>query len=103
MQARTLIVIPAYNEEAALPAVLDEVAATLPDVDILVVDDGSADSTSAVAAAHGVAVAPLAFNLGIGGALRAGFRYAVRKGYEQVVQLDADGQHDPAEVKVLLA
>ncbi|MBA3653233.1 MAG: glycosyltransferase family 2 protein [Actinobacteria bacterium] len=101
--ATTLIVIPAFNEQESLPAVLDELRRTLPDCDALVVDDGSADSTAAVARRHGAVVASLPFNLGIGGALRTGFRYAVLHGYDRVVQLDADGQHDPAEVKLLTA
>jgi len=103
MAPRTLIVIPAFNEEEALPAVLTELRATLPDVDVLVVDDGSADATAEVARDCGVQVARLPFNLGVGGALRTGFRYAVRHGYDRAVQLDGDGQHDPAQVPALLA
>lgn len=100
---RLLVVIPAYNEEAALPAVLVELASTLPDADVVVVDDGSIDRTASVAAAGGAIALRLPFNLGIGGALRAGFRYAVDNGYKRAVQFDADGQHDPAEVASLLA
>ena len=99
---RTLIVIPAYNEEAALPAVLKELAAHAPEHDVLVVDDGSSDATSEVARAAGVTLAPLAFNLGIGGALRTGFRYAVAHDYDRAVQFDADGQHDPTEIATIL-
>ena len=97
-----LIVIPAYNEEEALPGVLKELAALVPEHDVLVVDDGSLDATSHVAREAGVTVAPLPFNLGIGGALRTGFRYAVEHGYDRVVQFDADGQHDPEEIATLL-
>jgi glycosyltransferase involved in cell wall biosynthesis len=97
-----LIVIPAWNEELALPAVLAEVAATLPDVDVLVVNDGSTDATSAVARSAGVVVVDLPINLGVGGAMRAGFRYARASGYQVVVQLDGDGQHDPRSVRELL-
>ena len=75
----------------------------VPDCDVVVVDDGSTDDTAAVARAHGVAVLRLPFNLGIGGALRTGFRYAVEQGYDAGVQLDADGQHDPTMIPVLLA
>jgi glycosyltransferase involved in cell wall biosynthesis len=100
---RTLVIIPAYNEEAALAGVLAELAEQVPDIDVLVVDDGSTDRTAEVARAAGVAVARLPFNLGIGGALRTGFRYAVRRGYERAVQFDADGQHDAAEIPRLLA
>ena len=76
---RLLIVIPAYNEEDALPAVLKELAARVPDHDVLVVDDGSSDRTSEVAREAGVSLDRLPFNLGIGGALRNGFRYAVEQ------------------------
>ncbi len=99
---RTLIVIPAFNEQEALPAVLKELAARAPEHDLLVVDDGSTDATTQVADDAGVKVATLPFNLGVGGALRTGFRYAVDNGYDRVVQFDADGQHDPAEIARLL-
>ncbi len=102
MLVRVLIVIPAYNEEDALPAVLKELAARVPEHDVLVVDDGSSDRTSEVAREAGVRLAGLPFNLGIGGALRTGFRYAIEHGYERVVQFDADGQHQPEEVASLL-
>lgn len=100
---RVLVVIPAWNEAQALPAVLDEVASVLPEVDVVVVNDGSTDGTSAVARSSGVAVLDLPINLGVGGAMRTGFRYAVARGYGTVVQLDGDGQHDPREVLALLA
>jgi glycosyltransferase involved in cell wall biosynthesis len=99
---RTLVIIPAYNEEQCLPAVLRELRRQHRELDVLVVDDGSVDRTSAVAAAEGAVVAKLPFNLGVGGALRTGFRYAVRHGYERAVQLDADGQHDPGQIDALL-
>lgn len=101
-EARVLIVIPAFNEEDALPAVLDELATVVPQFDVLVVDDGSSDATAAVARSAGVPVAVLPFNLGVGGALRTGIRYAVEHGYDVAVQFDADGQHDPTEIKTLL-
>lgn len=94
----TLVVIPAFNEESALPAVLEELRAAVPDHDVLVVDDGSIDDTAGVARRAGVRVARLPFNLGIGGALRTGFRYATTHGYERVVQFDADGQHDAGAI-----
>jgi glycosyltransferase involved in cell wall biosynthesis len=99
---RTLVVIPAYNEEHSLPAVLKELAEQTPEHDVLVVSDGSTDRTAEVAAEAGAFVAPLPFNLGIGGALRTGFTFAVRQGYDRAVQFDADGQHDPLAVRLLL-
>jgi glycosyltransferase involved in cell wall biosynthesis len=99
---RTLVILPAYNEEGPLPGVLLELARWCPDLDVLVVDDGSRDNTAAVARSAGVAVARLPFNLGVGGALQTGFRYAVDHGYERAIQFDADGQHDATQVPVLL-
>jgi glycosyltransferase involved in cell wall biosynthesis len=95
---RVLVVIPAWNEAQALPVVLAEVAEHLPEAGVLVVNDGSSDRTSAVARSCGVPVLDLPFNLGVGGAMRAGFRYALAEAYDVVVQVDADGQHDPREV-----
>lgn len=99
---RTLVVIPAYNEESALPRVLDDLRRAYPDQDILVVDDGSTDRTRQVALQRQVTVVSLPFNLGVGGALRTGFRYALRHGYATVVQVDGDGQHIPEEIPHLL-
>lgn len=101
--SRTLLIIPAFNEEAALPAVLAELARVAPGHDVVVVDDGSLDATSRVAAGAGVSVVRLPFNLGIGGALRTGFRYAVQHGYSRAIQFDADGQHDPSQLERLEA
>ncbi|WP_298804256.1 glycosyltransferase family 2 protein [uncultured Pseudokineococcus sp.] len=98
-----LVVVPAYNEAAALPATLAEISSCAPGVDVLVVDDGSTDDTRLVARGRGVPVLVLPFNLGVGGAVRAGYRYALRCGYGAVVQVDADGQHDPADVERLVA
>jgi glycosyltransferase involved in cell wall biosynthesis len=103
MSQRTLVVIPAYNESAALPTTIGGLRARRPDLDIVVVDDGSGDGTAEVARTLGVEVLPLPFNLGIGGALRCGFRYAVREGYDRALQFDADGQHDPEAIATLLA
>jgi glycosyltransferase involved in cell wall biosynthesis len=99
---RTLVIIPAKDEEASLPGVLAALADAEPDLDVVVVDDGSVDRTAAVARAAGATVLTLPFNLGIGGALRTGFRYAVRHGYDRGLQLDADGQHDPTQIRALL-
>jgi glycosyltransferase involved in cell wall biosynthesis len=100
--ARLLVVIPAWNEEETLPAVLAELRGAVPYADVVVVNDGSTDRTSDVARAGGARVLDLPINLGVGGAMRAGYTYALRKGYDATVQLDADGQHDPAEIPRLL-
>lgn len=99
---RTLVVVPALNEEDAIGAVVAEIRQAVPDADVLVVNDGSRDATSAVAAAAGAWVLDLPYRLGVGGAMRAGFRFAARHGYEAVVQVDADGQHEPAEIPRLV-
>ena len=102
-KSRLLIVIPAWNEEAVLGDVLEAVKAEKPSfADILVVSDGSVDATASIARAAGVAVLDLPLNLGVGGAMRAGFQYARRSGYQYACQLDADGQHDPGEIETLI-
>ena len=97
-----VIIIPAWNEEETLGGVVAEVHAAVPEADVLVVNDGSTDATSRVAREAGARVVDLPVNLGVGGAMRAGYRFADRRGYDLAVQLDADGQHDPAEVPRLL-
>jgi glycosyltransferase involved in cell wall biosynthesis len=99
----TLIIIPAFNEQDALPSTLQGLLRFAEPTGVLVVDDGSTDQTAAVAASAGTLVARLPFNLGIGGALRTGFRYAHQHGYAAAVQFDADGQHNPADIAPLLA
>ena len=99
---RVLIVVPALNESACVADVIAEVHRELPDVDVLVVDDGSTDRTAAVAAAAGAVVARLPFRLGVGGAMRLGYRYAREHDYDAVLQIDADGQHDPRYARRLL-
>lgn len=100
---RILIVLPAYNEAESLGPTLRELHNVLPDMDFLVVDDGSVDATSTVAQSHGAQVARLPINIGVGGAMRFGFRFARLNNYNVVVQLDADGQHDPASIPELVA
>ena len=102
MADRCLVVIPALNEEASVAQVVKEVRETITDAHIVVVDDGSDDRTGEVARSAGADVISLPFNIGVGGALRAGFRFAQRFGYPTVVQVDGDGQHDPSEVARLL-
>lgn len=101
--SKTLIVMPAYNEEAVIAQVLDEVFSTNPGVTCLVVNDGSIDNTSEVSRSSGALVANLPYNLGVGGAMRVGFNYALENGFENVVQVDADGQHNPQDVPLLVA
>jgi glycosyltransferase involved in cell wall biosynthesis len=100
---RTLVFIPAWNEGASVAAVIADVRARLPEVDVLVVDDGSVDETAARAREAGATVASLPFNQGLGAALQTGYLYALREGYDFCAHLDADGQHPPAEVARLLA
>ncbi len=100
--ARILVVIPAWNEAGVIGSTIAEVRAARPDVDLLVVDDGSGDGTAEIAEAAGALVARLPYNLGVGGAMRTGYRYALREGYDVVVQIDADGQHDPDYLTALV-
>ncbi|WP_328346545.1 glycosyltransferase family 2 protein [Micromonospora sp. NBC_00421] len=99
---RVLIIIPALNESGSIADVVGEVRGELPGVDVLVVDDGSTDRTAAVAAAAGALVAKLPYNLGVGGAMRLGYRYARDNDYDVAIQIDADGQHDPRYVPKLV-
>ncbi|MGI5242934.1 glycosyltransferase family 2 protein [Dactylosporangium sp. CA-139066] len=99
---RVLIIIPAWNEAASIADVIREVHGELPSVDIIVVDDGSSDDTAARAAEAGAIVARLPFNLGVGGAMRTGYRYARDYGYDVAIQVDADGQHDPRYIPKLV-
>jgi glycosyltransferase involved in cell wall biosynthesis len=98
---RTLIVIPAFNEESRIGAVITEVRQVLPKADILVIDDGSADETSRVARRAGAATLCLPVNLGYGAALQTGYKWAVRRDYARVGQLDADGQHRPEHLPAM--
>ncbi len=101
---RTLVLVPSYNEEENLPRVLAGIRAHAPaGTDVLVVDDCSGDRTSEVARGGGAIVARHPVNLGYGAALLTGYRFADRRGYDRLVQLDGDGQHDPAGIPVLLA
>src|SRR5437867_363386 len=100
---RVLVIVPAHNEEASLPATLAELKRKAPGLDALVVDDGSRDGTARIAREHGVPVVSHAINLGVGAALQTGFRWALARGYDVGVQLDADGQHDPAHLEAVLA
>jgi glycosyltransferase involved in cell wall biosynthesis len=101
--SKTLIIIPAFNEEASLPALLAEVRTSAPLSNILVINDCSRDNTAAVARQAGVEVLDLPCNLGVGGAVQAGFCYALVSGYNFVLRCDGDGQHPPSEIPKLVA
>jgi len=99
---RTLVAIPAYNEAATIRSVVERVSAHLPGCDLLVVNDGSLDATGCVLAGTGATVIAHLCNLGYGRAIQTAVLYAERAGYDRLVTLDADGQHDPAQVGALL-
>lgn len=100
---RVAAIVPAFNEAANLPRVLDALAAAAPDVHVCVVDDGSADATAQIAAGTGATVLRLPFNLGIGGAVQAGYLWAKEHGFDLAVQVDGDGQHDPSFLEAIVA
>jgi glycosyltransferase involved in cell wall biosynthesis len=100
---RRVAIVPAFNEERNVGRVLDELRELDPGLEVVVVSDGSTDRTVEVALARGAHVIRLPFNLGIGGAVQTGFRFAWEEGYELAVRLDGDGQHDPAEIPRFLA
>jgi glycosyltransferase involved in cell wall biosynthesis len=99
---RCLAVVPAYNEQESILGVIQSLREHASDFDILVVDDGSTDDTLHFAEASDVAVLRLPYNLGIGGAVQAGFSFALEHGYDRMVQVDGDGQHDPREIHRLM-
>ncbi|NNC13079.1 glycosyltransferase family 2 protein [Planctomonas sp. JC2975] len=101
-QPRVLIIVPAWNEAANVGNTIREIRANGVIHDVVVVDDGSTDATAAVAKEAGATVLELPFNMGVGGAMRTGFTYAARRGYDQAIQVDADGQHDPGDIERVL-
>jgi hypothetical protein len=101
--ARTLVFVPAWNEEQNLPLVLDELRQELPAADVLVVDDGSTDSTASVAREHGAQVLSFGENRGLRAGIAAGYGFAAERAYDYCGRVDADGQHPPAELRRLLA
>jgi len=102
-QLGKLAIVPAYNEQGMVGRVVRDIKRHAPDFDVLVIDDGSSDATAAEAEANGAAVVRHPFNVGIGGAMQSGFKYALRHGYDVAAQVDGDGQHKPAHLKDLLA
>lgn len=99
---RRVAIVPAFDEEQSVGRVIDELRAFDSELDVVVVDDGSYDGTAAVARARGARVLRLPFNLGIGGAVQTGFRYAFEHDYDIAVRVDGDGQHDPSQLPLLL-
>lgn len=102
LTSSTLIVIPAYNEQESLPQTVSTLESLDKRLKVLIVDDGSNDSTLKIAKTLGKEVLALPFNLGVGGAMRAGFQFALANGFSQVIQFDADGQHDAKKIPELL-
>lgn len=97
-----LIIMPAWNEEESIGHTIRELQATMPGYDLLVIDDGSTDATAEIARAAGANVLQLPYNMGVGGARRAGYKYARRLDYDRTIQIDADGQHDPRDIERVL-
>lgn len=99
--ARKVAIVPALNEEGAVAQVVQDLRREAPDYDVLVIDDGSTDTTAARAEGAGAIVLQHPFCLGIGGAVQSGYRWAYLNGYDIAVQVDGDGQHDPAQISKL--
>ncbi len=99
---KVLVIIPAYNEEGNLPSLIRDISSKYPQYHLLVVNDCSEDRTWSLCKELGVDVLDLPINLGIGGAVQAGYRYALYKGYDIAVQVDGDGQHDPEYIALLV-
>jgi glycosyltransferase involved in cell wall biosynthesis len=102
LNGRILAIVPAYNEEKNIEAVIGEIASDVSDCDVIVINDKSKDGTSLRARNGKAVVIDLPHNLGIGGAVQTGFLYAVRNDYSYVVQVDGDGQHVASEIGKLL-
>src|SRR5436309_9863583 len=102
-ELRKLAIVPAYNEADMVGRVVRDIHREAPGFDVLVIDDGSADTTAEQAEAAGAVVLRHPFNLGIGGAVQSGFKYALEHGYDVAAQVDGDGQHKPAHLPELLA
>jgi glycosyltransferase involved in cell wall biosynthesis len=101
-ESACLAVVPAYNEAATIGRVIDSLREHAPGFDIVVIDDGSTDATCREGLRGGARVLRHPFNLGIGGAVQSGFKFALENGYDYLVQVDADGQHDPSEIPRLV-
>ncbi|MNJ35060.1 glycosyltransferase family 2 protein [Paenibacillus bouchesdurhonensis] len=99
---KTLIIIPAYNEEGSIASVIADIRTHVPEADIVVINDGSTDRTEMVAAASCARVLTMPYNVGIGGGMQTGYMYAKMHGYDVAVQMDADGQHPAEELPKLI-
>ena len=102
-KAKILVIVPAYNEAGAIADTIGEIRQKAPGADILVINDGSEDGTAQVLERNGQAHLDHCLNLGIGGAVQSGYKYADRAGYDYAVQIDGDGQHDPAYILPMIA
>lgn len=100
---KTLAIIPAFNEEQSIGHLIREIWTVLPEIEILVINDGSTDGTTYTSESSGAKVLTLPFNSGVGNAMQTGFYYAVVKNYDYIIRLDADGQHNPQYIQSLLA
>lgn len=100
---KIVVIVPAFNEQQIIGSVVDDIHRKIPSADVVVVNDGSRDGTALEAAKTGASVLNLPFNLGIGGAVQTGFRYAAENGYDIAIQIDGDGQHDPVSIPDLIA
>lgn len=100
---RVAVLVPAWNEAEGIANTIHEIRGVSDRYDVIVIDDGSRDGTGEVARAAGAMVLPLPFNLGVGGAMRTGFTYALRCGYRRAIQVDADGQHNPRDIEKVLS
>lgn len=101
-QERVLVIVPAFNEEGAIARVVESIHQHVPGVDVLVIDDCSRDQTLAQARAAGARILPLPHHLGLGGAVQAGYKLAFELGYNYVIRVDGDGQHDARDIPRLL-
>ncbi len=102
METKTLVIIPAYNEEENITGVINGIRNAVPGVAILVINDGGEDRTEQIVRQLGERLVNLPYNMGYGAALQTGFKYALKHGYRYVVQIDGDGQHDPKDIPRLL-
>jgi len=101
-KSRDAIIIPAYNEEKSIGPLIDELREYVPRIDVILINDGSVDETASLAHSKNVIVLNLPCNVGVGGAVQAGLKYTLEKGYRFVIRIDGDGQHPPAEIPKLI-